>query len=329
MRLATTLRSTRVTGLVVLAVPRASVAGPSRSLVLARNTQRSGFGWLAAIAGAVAFMATSSVEAKEKEEKHAPKAPQQMDPEVFQEYELVEKRVVSPNTAVYRFKLPISDQSLGLPVASYILAQAETGEDKPTVRPYTPITYDEKGYFELMVKSYNEGKLSKHIGHLKVGDKLQFKGPKPKLAYSPNMKKEIAAVAGGSGVTPMLQVVHQILKNPADKTRVTLLFANVSKDDILLKDRIDAWAAKYPDRFRVVYTLDNPPADWKGEKGFVSESMIKKYIAPPSDDVLVFVCGPPGMMKAVSGPKTPDYQQGELQGALKAVGYSEKHVYKF
>lgn len=49
-----------------------------------------------------------------------------------------------------------------------------------------------------------------------------------------------------------------ILANPADKTKVSLLFANVSEGDILLKDKIDAMAAAHPDRFRVHYVVDKP-----------------------------------------------------------------------
>ena len=44
---------------------------------------------------------------------------------------------------------------------------------------------------------------------------------------------------------------------------------------------------------------------------------------------MIFVCGPPPMMKAISGDKAPDYTQGPVGGALKDLGYSEDMVYKF
>jgi cytochrome-b5 reductase len=55
-----------------------------------------------------------------------------------------------------------------------------------------------------------------------------------------------------------VQVADAILANPADKTKVTLLFANVSEGDILLKDKIDAMAAAHPDKFKVHYVVDKP-----------------------------------------------------------------------
>ena len=45
-----------------------------------------------------------------------------------------------------------------------------------------------------MVKYYPDGKMSKHINELKVGDELECKGPIMKLEYKANMKKAIGMV---------------------------------------------------------------------------------------------------------------------------------------
>ena len=75
------------------------------------------------------------------------------------------------------------------------------------LRPYTPLSRpDAKGYLDLAVKVYPEGKMSKHIDSLKPGDTLDFKGPILKTAYKPNQYEHIGMVAGGTGITPMLQV---------------------------------------------------------------------------------------------------------------------------
>lgn len=65
---------------------------------------------------------------------------------------------------------------------------------------------DVKGHFDLVIKSYPNGVVSKYMDGLKEGDRIEVKGPLPKFKYVPNMKKRIGMVAGGSGITPMLQV---------------------------------------------------------------------------------------------------------------------------
>ena len=63
-------------------------------------------------------------------------------------------------------------------------------------------------------------------------------------------------VAGGTGITPMLQVGDEVLANPADTTKVSLVFGNVSEADILLKKEIDARAKAHPKQFSVHYVVD-------------------------------------------------------------------------
>lgn len=151
-----------------------------------------------------------------------------------------------------------------------------------------------------------------------------------KFKYTPNHKKHIGMLAGGSGITPMLQVIQEIIQNPHDKTEVDLIFANNAEVDILLKERLDH-IAKTHKNIRVHYVLSQAehPEKWGGYQGFVSEELVRKHIHAPSVDTLVLVCGPPGFMTAVSGNKTPDYQQGEVSGILKSVGYNESMVFKF
>jgi cytochrome-b5 reductase len=39
-----------------------------------------------------------------------------------------------------------------------------------------------------------------------------------------------------------MKVMDAIVRNPADKTKVTLVFCNQTEKDIILKDQLDKWA---------------------------------------------------------------------------------------
>ncbi|KAL5771371.1 hypothetical protein ACOSP7_015525 [Xanthoceras sorbifolium] len=256
-----------------------------------------------------------------------------LNPDKWIEFKLQDTARVSHNTHLFRFSFDPSSK-LGLDVASCIITRAPLGQDaegktKYVIRPYTPISDpDSKGYFDLLIKVYPEGKMSQHFASLKPGDVVEVKGPIEKLRYSPNMKKHIGMIAGGTGITPMLQVIEAILKNSDDNTQVSLLYANVSPDDILLKQKLDILAARHPN-LKIFYTVDNPSKNWKAGTGYISKDMVLKGLPSPGDDTLILVCGPPGMMKHISGDKAKDYSQGELTGILKELGYTEQMVYKF
>ncbi|KAG5244047.1 NADH-cytochrome b5 reductase protein [Salix suchowensis] len=242
-----------------------------------------------------------------------------LNPDKWVEFKLQDTARVSHNTHLFRFSFDPAAK-LGLDIASCIITRAPIGQDaegktKYVVRPYTPISDpDSKGYFDLLIKVYPEGKMSQHFATLKSGDVVEVKGPIEKLRYSPNMKKHIGMIAGGTGITPMLQV--------------SLVYANVSPDDILLKQKLDFLSASHPN-LKIFYTVDNPSKNWKGGSGYISKDMVVKGLPGPSDDTLILVCGPSGMMKHISGDKAKDYSQGELTGLLKEAGYTEEMVYKF
>lgn len=138
-------------------------------------------------------------------------------------------------------------------------------------------------------------------------------------------------IAGGTGISPCFQVANAILRNPEDKTKITLIFGNLSNEDILLKEELAHFENTYPQRFRAFYVLDNPPEVWQGGKGLVTKELLKTVLPEPKlgEKIKIFVCGPPGMYKAVSGGKKSPADQGELDGYLKELGYSKDQVYKF
>jgi len=223
-----------------------------------------------------------------------------LDPQVWQEFPLKQKIVVSPNTAIYRFALPKEDDVLGLPIGQHISVSAEIN-GKEITRSYTPTSSDDDlGHFDLLIKSYEKGNISRYISLVKIGDNVRVKGPKGQFKYTPTLCKEIGMIAGGTGITPMLQIVRAALKNPRDKTKLHLIYANVNVEDILLRTELDELASEHPDRFKVYYVLNNPPPNWKGGVGFVTKQQIEERL-PRCDlpENKVLMCGPPPMMTAM------------------------------
>jgi len=222
-----------------------------------------------------------------------------LDPTVWKEFTLSQKFVVSPNTAIYRLALPHPDDVLGLPIGQHISVQAVIN-GKEIMRSYTPTSSDDDlGHFDLMIKSYEKGNVSRYFSVLKIGDKIKIKGPKGQFKYHPSLSREIGMIAGGTGITPMLQIIRAALKNPLDRTKLSLVYANVSLEDILLKKELDELAASHANRFKLYYVLNNPGPGWTGGVGFVSKDHIVKYMPRTDANIKVLMCGPPPMMTAM------------------------------
>ena len=104
------------------------------------------------------------------------------------------------------------------------------------------------------MKAYPPGNgdgVSSYITSLKPGDSIEVKGCFTKKKIVANQYKEIGLIAGGRGLTPMLQVAQELLNTVEDETKLSLLFANVSPEDIYLQDELDELARLFPERFSV------------------------------------------------------------------------------
>jgi len=238
-----------------------------------------------------------------------------LDPEEYKPFKLKEKKIINHNTRLFRFALPREDDVLGLPIGQHLSFRAII-DSQEVLRSYTPVSSDDDlGHFDLVVKVYEKGLMSKYFDNMNIGQTIDVKGPKGKFVYEPNMRKTLGMLAGGTGITPMLQVVSAILKNPADKTQISLIFANVNDNDILLQQELEELVKKYP-QFKIYYVLNNSPANWKGGVGFVSREMIEANLPKPSGDTMILMCGPPMMNKA-------------MVGHLEAIGYLENQYFRF
>jgi cytochrome-b5 reductase len=53
---------------------------------------------------------------------------------------------------------------------------------------------------------------------MKVGDSMDFRGPVVTLNYEPNTALCLGMIAGGTGITPMYQIIRTVLSNPVRAT---------------------------------------------------------------------------------------------------------------
>ncbi|KAK1223791.1 NADH-cytochrome b5 reductase [Marasmius sp. AFHP31] len=247
----------------------------------------------AVIASAVVILATLLYTTLSSKRKPV------LDPSKWQEFPLTKKIQISPNTAIYRFSLPNKNDVFGLPIGQHISVSAEIA-GKEVMRSYTPISSDDDlGHFDLLIKSYDKGNISRLFGLLKVGDNIRVKGPKGQFNYRPALTGAIGMIAGGTGITPVLQIIRAVLKNPLDRTQLSLIYANVNEEDILLRKELEELASKHSSQFKVYYVLNNPPAGWTGGVGFVTKEQIETHLPNPKDNCKVLMCGPPPMITAM------------------------------
>lgn len=234
--------------------------------------------------------------------KPSPKAdphsiPGFLNPKDYKTLPLVQKALLAPNVYRFVFQLPSATDIVGLPVGQHVAIKA-TVDGQTVTRSYTPTSNNlDRGYLELVIKCYPDGLLTgQYLANLQVGDKVHFRGPKGAMKYQRNLCKKIGMIAGGTGITPMYQLIRAICEDDKDTTEISLVYANRSEGDILLREELEAFARRYPKQFQVYYMLDVPPENWTYGKGYVTPAVMAARLPKPAADTKIFLCGPPGMI---------------------------------
>lgn len=277
------------------------------------------------------------VEAKKEDEvltdAHGRKVA--LNPRKKTAFRLQNKIVLSRDSFLLDFALPTAEHVLGLPTGKHMFMSAVINGET-VLRRYTPISsnYD-VGCVKFVIKAYrpcerfpNGGKMSQHVDSLKIGDYLDFRGPVGEFEYISDGEflldgeechaTKFNMVAGGTGITPCMQIAAEILRHPRDNTQMSLIFAAREEGDLLMRSTLDEWAAIFPNKFKVHYILsDSWPSDWKYSTGFVDRKLFEAEFYEPGEDVYNLMCGPPIMLDRGCTPN------------LTALGHNKENIFSF
>ena len=151
----------------------------------------------------------------------------------------------------------------------------------------------------LTIKLTDPAYASAHIlSTWKEGDQVDISGPLGDFYYQ-NLRdaKQVVAIAGGSGITPFYSMAAAIADGIEDFD-LTILYGSRTAGGILLKDEIEAVAARSKGRVKVVHVLSHEEKEGF-EHGFITAELIRKYA--PQGDYSVFMCGPKAMYSFEEG----------------------------
>ncbi len=162
---------------------------------------------------------------------------------------------------------------------------------------------------------------------LKAGDTLEVMQPQGRFGAALTKKsanssepyaqpRHLLAVAGGSGITPLLSILKAALASDAH-TRCTLLYGNRQAASTLFKEELDDLKNRYVARLALHWVFSREAMDSPLSSGRLDAEKIASFLrlsggAPAVDEA--FICGPHAL-------------NDEAQAALLACGVAPERIH--
>jgi len=215
----------------------------------------------------------------------------------FHELTISDVRTETPDAASLSFAVPPSlARAYRFRPGQYLTLRAAIhGED--IRRSYSICSGLEDGELRVAVKRVAGGAFSNFVhDRLKPGDTIQVMTPAGQFVLPPaDAPRTIAAVACGSGITPILSLIKTVLAREPE-SRVVLLYGNRTGRDIMFAEALAALKDRYLDRLSVTHVLSREMQDVPVLSGRLDRARIELLLrgVPRIDHALL--CGPAAMM---------------------------------
>lgn len=167
----------------------------------------------------------------------------------------------------------------------------------------TPDELERRGRVRIGVKAVAGGSFSAYVmSELQAGQSIDVLPPLGHFttAFDPARTRHYAAVAAGSGITPVLSLIATGLATEP-QSRFTLIFGNRYARSVMFAEELADLKDRYPARLHVIHVLSRELQDAELLSGRIDADKFRRIIGASglvdADDVDEwFLCGPYGMV---------------------------------
>ena len=234
-----------------------------------------------------------------------PSRPQKFQPKLLE-------KISHHGTDITSFRFARSDEQrnyyLNYKAGQYSVVDLGTKEDpEGPVRSFTIASSPTEKDFILISTRIRDTQFKKKLASLDLGTLVKITAPMGKFVLpDDHSSKSVVFLSGGIGVTPFRSMV----KYATDKQlplKITVFDSNRNQGNILYKKEFDECVSENKN-LKIIYTIADerqesssiPNDGWKGERGFINKAMLVKYLTTDElDNSIFYICGPPGMLKAM------------------------------
>lgn len=216
------------------------------------------------------------------------------------------KKIPIKGTDVMSFKFSRSDEhnDLNYRAGQYAIIDLGTMEDpKGPMRSFTMASSPTENTI-LITTRIRDTPFKEKLANLAIESTAKITSPLGEFVLPEDHSRPIVFLSGGIGVTPFRSMIKYATDNHVP-SKITMFDSNRNVENTLFKEEFDDCLNRN-NNLKIVYTIteekekSNNAEGWKGERGYINEEMLTKYLTRNElDNSIFYICGPPGMLNAM------------------------------
>jgi ferredoxin-NADP reductase len=203
--------------------------------------------------------------------------------------------IIIETSSTKTFRLVSKDRELPPFQAGQYISLFLEIEGIRTSRPYSISSPPHlREFYDITVRRVASGLVSNFLlDELVIGNDLISSGPAGYFYFNPLIhQKTMICLAGGSGITPFMSMIREIVECGLDRT-VMLFYGNKTTDDIIFHEELGRISARCAG-INYIPVIEDPSEDYAGACGFMTAELIEEILGDVTGKSF-FICGPQGM----------------------------------
>lgn len=171
-------------------------------------------------------------------------------------------------------------------------------------RTYSICSAADDSHLRIGVRLHDNGSMSQYLANqLRAGDSIDVLTPTGRFfaEAQPSQARMYCAFAGGSGITPILGIVKNLLRSEPH-SRFMLFYSNRTTSSIMFAEDLLALKDRYPTRLSLYFILSREPQEVELFNGRLDRdkiTLLSREVFDPLETDAFFLCGPGTMIESV------------------------------
>lgn len=133
------------------------------------------------------------------------------------------------------------------------------------------------------------GDFTRGIKEVSPGQTAYLDGPYGAFSIDRHKSSDYVFIAGGIGIAPIMGMLRT-LADRGDGRSLLLFYAYNTWQDLTFQEELESLKDRL--NLKIVYVLANPPKDWQGETGFITDDLLARHLPVTFTQHEYYLCGP-------------------------------------